>query len=315
MNTIRSLRMVHPLWVLLTAAAGVVLAWFLFQYGYPPPQDAQGEVPAEFWVWLFLIAVYMAILAVFLLPMWALFLSLFKSQVWQGQDARHRLISISLLVLSAVVLAFIVMSPYLYRLPLDIDENNILPSNHTQRMQIVYLCTFLVVLPIALGILLVFTAVQDKMDIIQAAKEDKRLFEIADELTGYRSVLQIFLLVAGIILSLVPLNTAALRQVLIALGGGFPIEFVIIYGLFYTFVLILIYSPTHLALTETSRTLRDRMCPINNLSNITDAVDKRRALDELLQTNMGLGQNLKAGIATLAPLVTALVASLLGINL
>jgi hypothetical protein len=315
MKTIRSLRMVHPFWVLLMAAVGVILAWLLFQWGYSIPHDPQGNVPAEFWVWLFLIAVFMAILAVFFLPMWALFLSLFKSQVASEQNDRSRLTNLLLLLLSAVTLAFIVMAPNLYRLPLDIDVNQVLPPNHTQRMQLVYLVTFLVVLPIVLGILLVFTAVQKKMAQIQTAQDESRMFEIADELIGYRGILQIFLLAAGIILSLVPINTAALRSTLVALGGGFPIEYVIVYGLFYTFVLVLIYSPTHLAMTEASRALRDRLCPINSLSNITDAVDKRRALDDLLQTNMGLGQNLKAGIATLAPLVTALVASLLGINL
>ena len=38
-------------------------------------------------------------------------------------------------------------------------------------------------------------------------------------------------------------------------------------------------------------------------------------LDELLQTNIGITQNLRAGIATLSPLVTSLIVSVLGINI
>ena len=97
-------------------------------------------------------------------------------------------------------------------------------------------------------------------------------------------------------------------------GQVFPIELVIIYGLFYTFLLLLLYVPTHLALNDASRALRDRLCPLDTLSNLKDTLDKRKALDELLQTNLGLGQNLRAGIFTLAPLVTSLLASILGIE-
>jgi hypothetical protein len=44
-------------------------------------------------------------------------------------------------------------------------------------------------------------------------------------------------------------------------------------------------------------------------------MNQRKALDELLQTNIGLTQNLKMGLITLAPLATSLITSLLNINL
>jgi len=90
---------------------------------------------------------------------------------------------------------------------------------------------------------------------------------------------------------------------------------VIIYGLVFTVILLLIYAPTHLALTETSRKLRDGLCPLDSLGTLKADMDQRAALDDLLQTNIGIAENLKAGVATLSPLVTSLIVSLLGINI
>jgi hypothetical protein len=56
------------------------------------------------------------------------------------------------------------------------------------------------------------------------------------------------------------------------------------------------------------------LCEINSISELEDKFRKRQMLDELLQTNIGLGQNLKSGIVTLAPMLTGLVVSLLGIS-
>jgi hypothetical protein len=39
-------------------------------------------------------------------------------------------------------------------------------------------------------------------------------------------------------------------------------------------------------------------------------MEKRKILDELLQTNVGITENLKNGIFTLSPLVSGLMASL-----
>jgi len=41
-------------------------------------------------------------------------------------------------------------------------------------------------------------------------------------------------------------------------------------------------------------------------------MEKRKTLDELLQTNIGITENLKNGIFTLSPLISGLIAGLLG---
>ena len=125
-------------------------------------------------------------------------------------------------------------------------------------------------------------------------------------------------MIAGIVVSIVPIATATLRSVLITTGyadeNNFPVTVMISYGLFFTMVLVLFYAPTHLLLTETSRKLRDGLCPIENVSKLEECLRQRKSLDEWLQTNVGLAQNLKAGIVALSPLISSFLASVLGIK-
>ena len=114
-------------------------------------------------------------------------------------------------------------------------------------------------------------------------------------------------------------DTEAQRANLIAiypeLEQAYPVRFVIIYGLVFTMILVLVYIPTHLSLSEAGRKLRDTLCPINSLSTLNDVLEKRNSLDEILQTNIGVMQNLRSGIVTLALLMSSLIVSLLGINI
>jgi hypothetical protein len=144
------------------------------------------------------------------------------------------------------------------------------------------------------------------------------LYRIAVALLRYRSLVQNHLLIAGIVVSIVPVAAASLRSILIAIGTvtekSFPVTIVMMYGLFFTGIMILFYVPTHLLLTDSSRQLRDRLCPLDDLTQLEENLRKRKTLDEWLQTNIGLTQNLKSGIVALAPLVSAFVASVPGIK-
>ena len=118
---------------------------------------------------------------------------------------------------------------------------------------------------------------------------------------------------------LIPIITAGLRAVLIEayphVEQIYPTSFVIIYGLLFTSLLLLIYIPTHIILSEAGKQLRDNLCPLKALDTLVSVVEKRKSLDELLQINVGVTQNLKSGFFTLTPLVSSLVVSLLGINI
>jgi hypothetical protein len=96
-------------------------------------------------------------------------------------------------------------------------------------------------------------------------------------------------------------------------SGVFPAQSIIVYGLIFTLLLILIYVPTYVTLSDVGRELRDTKYPLN-IDNLEETIKKRKVLDDLLQTNIGITENLKNGIFTLSPLVSGLVASLLRIK-
>jgi hypothetical protein len=128
-------------------------------------------------------------------------------------------------------------------------------------------------------------------------------------------------LINGVASSAVPVLTALLRSAFINLYTAeviertWPIIYPIMYGLGFTTVLIIFYVPTHLMLNQAGQQLRDMLSPVNEFANLEDTMKKRRELDSWLQTNLDLVQNLKAGMATLAPLITGFLTSIPGLKL
>lgn len=72
--------MPHPLIVLVAAAIGGAFGLLLLTWRYQPPvlPGSEGQIVPEFTIWLFLIMVYTALLAILLVPMWVLFIHLFQ---------------------------------------------------------------------------------------------------------------------------------------------------------------------------------------------------------------------------------------------
>lgn len=311
--------MPHPLFVLVAAALGGATGLFLLTWRYRPPTitGTPGQVVPAFTVWLFLIVVYTALLGILLVPMWALFIRLFR-QLYEETDRKNLAVSILLLFLTAVVMGGIIAYTSNFQLLPTLEFHNVLDPTHHTRINILFLLSFLVILPGLLGIVVIYLLAEHKKNGIRPELDEANGFQLAGDLIGLRGLLQNILLFCGIILSMVPINTAALRATVItadsSIEPNFPLTYVIIYGLFFTILLILIYTPAHLKLIEVGRALRDEMCPFKNMTmqNLDEIVAHRKSLDDLLQTNIGFGDNLKSSIATFSPLVTSLILSLLG---
>lgn len=309
-----------PLYVLITGTVGSFLPLLLFRWNYPKPGDAAGQefvsVP-EFWVWIFLWVVLFAMLAIFFIPAWLSLINIFKVWVLHREGANIWGSIITLVLGTIFILAFLWV---INSLPVQLDFQSALPEGHRERVIFINIAILLVVLPIAMVIQLLYGASQViNINIDKAGQDENKLFLIIEDVVELRHILQRNLLIAGIILGMVPIVTAGLRAILFALkkanDESWPITLVFAYGLAFTLILIFIYAPTHLALTECSRKLRDNLCSIDSLATLEESMAIRNSLDELLQTNMGLGQNLKAGIATLTPIISSLLVSLLGITL
>ena len=311
--------MPHPLIVLVAAAIGGAFGLLLLTWRYQPPvlPGSEGQIVPEFTIWLFLIMVYTALLAISARADVGVVYPPVPEAPSRG-GRKKAAISLLLLLLTTVLLGVIVANTALYRMLPSPNYQDVLDPTHGMRMNFLYALTFLVLLPGVLGIVMIYLLGEHIHQQIGPGLSEEANFALGNDLLKLRGLLQYILLVCGIILSMVPVNTAALRATILAakpeLEPYFPITLVIIYGLFYSLLLILVYAPTHMKLVEVGRALRDQMCPIDGLQlqNLNEVIARRKSLDEFLQTNIGIGENLKTGMITFTPLVTSLVLSLLG---
>jgi hypothetical protein len=143
-----------------------------------------------------------------------------------------------------------------------------------------------------------------------------------EELLDLRETLQRFLFVSGSIIGLAILGAGAERNMIAAFVGdstkptGFPIEFVLIYGCFFSAILALVYFPTQLTLTRTCRVVRDHYAPLPNPSDATWAAiwQKRTLLDDALSMKVGASGSFKAGVTILTPLLGSVTGLLLNVK-
>lgn len=314
-------RYLTPINVLVAGVFGGVLAYFLFVWNYPRPDDAVGQAfsqPISFWIWVFLMMFTSCLITIFLLPSWGMLIWLFKRYTNKekviARKEVFKLFAISVFATAILLLLFRVIYS------VDLDIYDYFPRGHSQRITFMIGYSFLAILPAALTMILLHSSAHEIFMQVELSKlSESQLLDLVREMQIHRSVLQSSLILAGTLLSMIPLISAGTRNNLIAINPqieqDYPISYVIIFGLIFTIMLLLVYVPTHIALSEASRNLRDNIYPLNSVSELKETIEKRKSLDELLQTNVGATQNLKSGVVTMAPLVSSLVVSLLGINI
>ena len=314
-----------PHYVLLSGTVGIFIALALFIWNYPQKGDTIGQAfvaTKPFLVWVFLFLLLCCLLTTFILPAWGMLVYLIKNRIYVNDPGQRR-IAVLMIVLQAIFLAVIVSMLLQFTTSSGTVGFNFdawVPKGHNARMMLMYAFTFLTVLPALLGMSLIHSGARELFQKIQdAAGTESELFPLMDELFFYRSLLQNYLSISGLIFSMIPITTAGLRAIFIALDASneqnFPINNVIIFGLIFTLILLLIYIPSHVALTETSRSLRDALCPLHSLEMLKEDTEHRKLLDDLLQTNLSVTQNLKTGLIALAPLATSLLSSVLNIKI
>lgn len=314
---------INPLYTFIAGFLGFFVMFIMFTWNYPLPGDQIGQTFVDtqpFLIWKLLLSVFGCLLTILVVPLWGMLAHLLTNRIYESDTSRKRR-TLALLTLQAVFLAIVVL--FLDRITsstqIGFDLNAYVPHGYQTRMAFISIYTFLTALPALLGIVLVHRGAQEVLQKIdKAGKTANKLFPLINEILSFRAILQNYLAILGLVLSMIPINTAGLRAILIVLdsnnGQAFPITYPILYGLIFTLILLLLYIPVHLALSETSRKLRDCLRPLESLESLKPDLELRQALDELLQTNIGIIQNLKAGLIILAPLLASLVSSLLNVS-
>jgi hypothetical protein len=131
--------------------------------------------------------------------------------------------------------------------------------------------------------------------------------------------------VAAILIGLATLATGVLRVAVLATNRepyftthpGRTFEFapgyVLAYGLFFTALLAFAFAPGFLTMRAAAARLRERAHPLPAPAapEFAEVVTRRKALDEVLQTNLWASATLKGVAAVLTPLASSLVALLL----
>jgi len=135
-----------------------------------------------------------------------------------------------------------------------------------------------------------------------------------------RELLDRALVHLGVILGAAIASTAAFRNAVVASKGlsgaaaerEFPIEYVLLYGAFFSLLLASFYVPTYLRLQLLARDVITRAIPLHqNTEDWEDGLERRQKLEAVLKLDTGVMSSLTAGAAILAPLATSLVGLLL----
>ena len=98
-------------------------------------------------------------------------------------------------------------------------------------------------------------------------------------------------------------------------SGDFPQEGILLYGAFFTGLLLLVYGPAHTALKRLGVRIRDHYFPLSEMpapdaDTFKGWLDRRATLETLLQLNVTPGQQLQASLFILAPLLSAVLTAL-----
>jgi hypothetical protein len=112
---------------------------------------------------------------------------------------------------------------------------------------------------------------------------------------------------------------AALRAAVIAAtesAEGFPPEYLVYFGGFYSALLAFAYAPAHRAHHKAGTVLRDKLLPIpaGPVDSWADWLAERKALDALLQLDVVSSKAITTGLAFATPLLGAGAGLVLGIG-
>lgn len=135
-----------------------------------------------------------------------------------------------------------------------------------------------------------------------------------------RRLLERLIAIEGTILGSVILGTAAFQRAVAdtsaAGAGGFPSDYVVIYGGYFSGLLVLVYGTTYWRLREVGVRLRERFVSVANPDDPQwpEAFKKWKELGEFLEVAPAPGNSARVGLAIGAPLVTGVLSTSLSLG-
>jgi len=315
MNLSTISKRMNPVNVLVLGVLGGAVPFLMYLWNFPTSTEVEAQQFAHapsFATWVFLLSTVFSFVTIILIPSWKICIELYSAVVKENRPRNIK----SMLIVSAVMYPCVLVALFLLSSRVFILPNSTFMNELNINFAVVYIYSALGFYPVMFCIVLInymAEIMSNKINIVKNNKKELPIF--IQEYLDHRNLLQICLITNGILLSLNPIVTAAYLSIWREIGAftpqTFPSQAIIIYGLIFTLLLILIYVPTYIALTNVGRKLRDTMYPLD-VDMLEATMKNRKILDELLQTNIGITENLKSGFFTLSPLVSGLIAGLLG---
>jgi hypothetical protein len=292
---------IFPIILLVVCGLSFGIALILFQARSTPESEAFIQT-VEFGVWLFMVA--LTCLMMFTTPF---ILARDLKQLWvyrRGHEAD--------LIFSVLSLALLFFVPYIYTNFLGEGKITYPLAYHSIKVIILFILGFLLVaLPGALGIWLI------RLGLIAEFQHPTVEANTIKDFLHDREMLQRFLLILGTLVALTTLMTSSLRNAVIVAGAStpenFPVIGSLIYGAYFTLVLIILYFPAYSQLLESGRRVRDVYCPLPlpDTAEWEKVLARRKVLEDTLQLNQSVQQNLQTGIIVLAPMLSGILSVLL----
>lgn len=290
----------HPIIVGALALTGAVASVGLLYWGASSTPRSQSFVESGgFTVWAAAIAVQGGFWGVVSIPLWREILAAYREQ-----RPNRGVFALPLLIVIAVTwLAF--LSPV---------RNVSWPLfEHTVKMRILTgFGTLAVGLPALLGILLVSEAGRRRNFSSRDVAEIQ--FAIAARAQVGRSIS----LVGGSI-GVAVLAVGALQKAMVpafADESTFPSSSIVLYGAFFTFLLLVVYFPVHLSLRRICAEIRDSWYPLAKMPEpdgqaFAEWLEGRKRLDEVTQFDLTVSQQLQAAIFLFTPLLSGVLSKLI----
>lgn len=320
--------LISPLYVLCAGMLGLVIPFVMYRWDFPYSHNVAGEKfvgTQSFALWVSFIAILFSVTSIVLFPAWTVFIRIFRFIYKQDQKRLPNIIITltiaSLLFLTVILAAF--YWPTIFSYASNTQLPNILHPGIiglTERFIVVYSYPSLAIWPVLIGILLLNQVAEImSKQIGSLIKNETKVFYFIEEYLGYRSLLQNYLTTGGMLFSIIPLMASAYFSIYVDTkdlsSDQFPLKSIIMYGLILSMVLFLVYIPAYINLVNTGKALRNALYPFDSMKNLEIIIADRDRLDTLLETNVSVGQSMKASVGILAPLASSLVVSLLGVKL
>jgi hypothetical protein len=288
----------HPVWLLLIGIGGFLFGVGLLFVGSGRTARSEEFVGTTgFVVWAAAIGAQTAYWAVIAGPLWA-----DLAAVWRRAKPGRA----ATLVLAGVITVIVIA------LPLVSAGVSGPLWGHTPKIRVLTVIGGLVVgVPALSGIALVQRQASER------AREPIGQDDVAAALEARSRALR-FLSVAGAVIGLAVLAAGALRKATVpefVTASEFPQEGILLYGAFFTGLLLLVYGPAHAALKGLAVRIRDHYFPLSEMpapdaDSFKGWLDRRTTLETLLQLNVSPAQQLQASLFILAPLLSAVITAL-----